>query len=111
MTTIRKKLTGLKTPRNVRETETAFQHREVDCSDIPELGKDEFKQSVRLGPGEALAKTAEARFHVYKDKSGQFRWRLTGVDGGILAISATGYPSRAACVRAIAQARSAMAAA
>ena len=111
MTTIRKKLTGLKTSQSVREQEAAFRQKEVDCSDIPELGEKDFKRAVRLGPGEARIKTEVARFQIYKDKSGHYRWRLLAPDHSILAISATGYSTRKECTASITRTSSAMTAA
>jgi uncharacterized protein YegP (UPF0339 family) len=37
---------------------------------------------------------APATFHVYEDKSGQFRWRLVHDNGNIIADSGEGYASK-----------------
>ena len=52
-----------------------------------------------------------ANFQIYKDKSGQYRWRLLAFDNSILAISATGYSSRKECTAAIVRTSSAVTAA
>ncbi len=41
------------------------------------------------------------RFIVYKDRSGQFRWRLKAANGKIVADSGEGYRNRADCLAAI----------
>jgi uncharacterized protein YegP (UPF0339 family) len=109
MTIIRKSLSGVKPARGVREKESAFRHEEVDCSDIAELSEDDFKNAVRLVPGETRSRGLAATFQVYKDKSGLFRWRLTKADGTILAISTTGYANRKLCKQVIFEMRSALA--
>jgi uncharacterized protein YegP (UPF0339 family) len=38
-----------------------------------------------------------AVFEVYKDKGGEFRFRLKGTDGNLLAISGKGYDKKADC--------------
>ena len=49
--------------------------------------------------------TATAAFEIYQDEDGSFRWRLQTEEGTVLANSASTYPSRAACRRAIDQVR------
>lgn len=36
-----------------------------------------------------------ARFEIYKDKSGEFRWRLIHTNGQIIANSGEGYKAKA----------------
>ena len=36
-----------------------------------------------------------AKFEIYKDKSGEFRWRLTHNNGQVIANSGEGYTSKA----------------
>ena len=43
-----------------------------------------------------------AKFQVFKDKSGDFRWRLVAPNGNIIADSAEGYSSKQACLQGIA---------
>ncbi len=35
-----------------------------------------------------------AKFQIYKDKSGEFRWRLTHTNGNIIADSGQGYTTK-----------------
>ena len=46
-------------------------------------------------------KAARAKFEVYKDKSGGYRWRLRATNTQILAVAAQGYSDRRSCVSAI----------
>lgn len=41
------------------------------------------------------------KFELYKDKSGEFRWRLKHSNGNIIAIASEGYASRASAMRSI----------
>jgi uncharacterized protein YegP (UPF0339 family) len=43
------------------------------------------------------APPAAAVFELYKDKGGEFRFRLKGADGNLLAISGKGYDKKADC--------------
>jgi uncharacterized protein len=42
-----------------------------------------------------------AKFEIYKDKSGEFRWRLTHTNGQIIADSGQGYKSKEDAVKGI----------
>ncbi len=42
-----------------------------------------------------------AKFEIYQDKSGDYRWRFQSNSGKILAVSAEGYLNRANCEHAI----------
>jgi uncharacterized protein len=42
-----------------------------------------------------------AHFDVYKDRSGEWRWRLQSANGQIVADSAEGYTRKRDCERAI----------
>jgi uncharacterized protein YegP (UPF0339 family) len=42
-----------------------------------------------------------AKFEIYKDKSGKFRWRLTHTNGRVVAKSGEGYPTKVKAVRGI----------
>jgi uncharacterized protein YegP (UPF0339 family) len=44
---------------------------------------------------------ATAVFEVYKDRGGEFRFRLKDADGNVLAISGKGYDKKADCQAAI----------
>jgi uncharacterized protein YegP (UPF0339 family) len=46
-----------------------------------------------------------AKFHVYPDKAGQFRWRLVARNGRIIADSGEGYTRRDDAHRAISKMR------
>jgi uncharacterized protein len=41
------------------------------------------------------------KYEVYKDKSGNFRWRLTQTSGRVIARSGEGYPTKVKAVRSI----------
>jgi uncharacterized protein YegP (UPF0339 family) len=47
------------------------------------------------------SRSARATFEVYKDKAGEFRWRLRATNTQILAIAAQGYSDKRACMNAI----------
>jgi len=42
-----------------------------------------------------------AKFVIYKDKSGEFRWRLTHTNGQIIADSGEGYTTKANVMKGI----------
>lgn len=42
-----------------------------------------------------------AKFEVYKDKSGEYRWRLKSSNGNQIASSGEGYSSKANCLNGI----------
>ena len=42
-----------------------------------------------------------AKFELYKDKKGEFRWRLRHTNGNIIADSGEGYTTKAAAVNGI----------
>lgn len=42
-----------------------------------------------------------AKFEIYQDDSGDYRWRFQSNNGKILAVSAEGYINRANCEHAI----------
>jgi len=42
-----------------------------------------------------------AEFEVYKDKGGEFRWRLQAANNEIVADSNEGYKSKASCLHGI----------
>lgn len=41
------------------------------------------------------------KFTVYKDKAGEYRWRLVHANGNILAVTSEGYSSRASALKCI----------
>ena len=49
----------------------------------------------------AAAESAELQFELYRDRNGEFRWRLKAGNGRILGQSSEGYQSRAGCLTAI----------
>jgi len=42
-----------------------------------------------------------AKFEIYKDKSGKFRWRLTHTNGRVIANSGGGYTTKVNAVKGI----------
>jgi uncharacterized protein YegP (UPF0339 family) len=46
-------------------------------------------------------KKARASFEVYKDKGGEYRWRLRSMNKQILATSGEGYKEKRSCLAAI----------
>ncbi|MDD5038737.1 MAG: DUF1508 domain-containing protein [Dehalococcoidales bacterium] len=42
-----------------------------------------------------------ANFEIYKDKSGEFRWRLIHTNGNIIADSGQGYKAKADAIKGI----------
>ncbi|QVL29815.1 DUF1508 domain-containing protein [Telmatocola sphagniphila] len=42
-----------------------------------------------------------AKFEVYKDKAGEFRWRFVATNGRIIAVSSEGYKSKNHCTHGI----------
>lgn len=41
------------------------------------------------------------RFELYKDKKGEFRWRLRHANGNILATASEGYRARTSAIKCI----------
>lgn len=56
-------------------------------------------------PGSAGAKQTESEsvgtFVVYKDKAGEFRWRLKARNGKVIAIGGEGYATKSSCLDSI----------
>jgi len=46
-------------------------------------------------------KKAPATFEVYKDKGGEFRWRLRAANSQIIATSGEGYKEKRSCLSAV----------
>ena len=46
-------------------------------------------------------KAAAAKFEVYKDRSGEYRWRLRAQNSQVLATSGDGYTEKRSCLAAI----------
>lgn len=42
-----------------------------------------------------------AKFEIYKDKKGEFRWQLIASNGKMIANGGEGYTSKAGCVNGI----------
>src|SRR5262245_14361570 len=49
----------------------------------------------------AEPKAAAATFEVYKDKGGEFRWRLRAQNSQVIATSGDGYKEKRSCLAAI----------
>ena len=43
-----------------------------------------------------------AKFQIYKDKKGEFRWRLIATNGNMIANGGEGYVSKSGCKKGIA---------
>lgn len=54
----------------------------------------EDAEDQRLRAVDADAVQRHSRFHVYKDRAGEWRWRLVHRNGNIIATSGAGYSSR-----------------
>jgi uncharacterized protein len=48
------------------------------------------------------------KFHIYKDSTGEWRWRLKAANGKIVADSGEGYPSKQSCRNGIDLVKAAM---
>jgi uncharacterized protein YegP (UPF0339 family) len=59
--------------------------------------------SLRSDPVAVAADTKKpaATFEVYKDKAGEFRWRLRALNSQIIATSGEGYTEKRSCMSAI----------
>ncbi|MEO7094564.1 MAG: DUF1508 domain-containing protein [Polyangiales bacterium] len=55
----------------------------------------------------AVAGDAKLKFELYKDKAGQFRWRLNAANGETLATSGEGYKAKASARKGIEKIRTA----
>jgi uncharacterized protein YegP (UPF0339 family) len=49
----------------------------------------------------AEPKAAPATFEVYKDKGGEFRWRLRAQNSQVIATSGDGYKEKRSCLAAV----------
>lgn len=52
-------------------------------------------------PAVAQAQGAALKFEIYKDSKAQFRWRLSHVNGQVLATGGQGYRAKADCERGV----------
>jgi uncharacterized protein YegP (UPF0339 family) len=62
--------------------------------------KDTKTKDSKVQPKDKVT-TSGATFEMYKDKSGEYRFRLRDGDGGLLAISGKGYEAKSDCQRVI----------
>jgi uncharacterized protein YegP (UPF0339 family) len=69
----------------------------------PAAAQDKAKAKAKAPQTKAPTKEAKAAaiFELYKDKSGEFRFRLKDDEGTVLAISGKGYPEKTDCQKAI----------
>jgi uncharacterized protein YegP (UPF0339 family) len=67
----------------------------LGCPDFV-TGQDKKKER-----GKDLKPTAAAVFELYKDSAGEYRFRLRGDEGALLATSGKGYKTRADCQKVI----------
>ena len=51
----------------------------------------------------SVSTTSTAKIKVYRDQAGEYRWRLVGRNGKIMADSAEGYVTKHNCNQAIAR--------
>jgi uncharacterized protein YegP (UPF0339 family) len=65
----------------------------------PEPKKDAAKVADEV---KSKDKAKATHFEIYKDSSGEFRFRLRGTDGSILAMSSKGYEKKEMCKKMIA---------
>jgi uncharacterized protein YegP (UPF0339 family) len=63
------------------------------------------RERIERETGEALAELERpsigSKFLVYRDRIGQFRWRLIAATGEVLAESATGFSDHTSCIDSI----------
>jgi uncharacterized protein YegP (UPF0339 family) len=52
-------------------------------------------------PSTSDARAAEMTFEMYKDRGGEFRWRLKATNGQVIATGGQGYTAKADCRHAI----------
>ena len=64
--------------------------KDTKAKDAKEQAKDKDKDKAKAPPAGGAA-----TFEVYKDKSGEFRFRLRAADGDLLASSGKGYATKA----------------
>jgi uncharacterized protein len=62
------------------------------------LGTPGVRSAAAAAEGD---KKAKATFEVYKDKAGEFRWRLRAQNTKVLATSSEGYAEKRNCLAAI----------
>ena len=61
------------------------------------------------GLSAADEKTPSGTFEIYKDKTGEYRWRLLAVNKQVIATSGDGYTEKRACLEGIESVRKAAA--
>jgi len=59
------------------------------------------RTSLAAPAPDADKKAAAATFEVYKDKSGEFRWRLRMQNSKVIASSGQGYKEKDSCLKGI----------
>jgi len=59
------------------------------------------RTSLAAPAPDADTKAAPATFEVYKDKSGEFRWRLRMQNSKVIASSGQGYKEKDSCLKGI----------
>ncbi len=59
------------------------------------------KDTVKVKDKKETPTKGMATFELYKDSGGKYRYRLRDGDGTIVAIASRGYPTKAACQKAI----------
>ena len=62
---------------------------------------DDAHSATTAADRNGQARQAKATFEVYKDKAGEYRWRLRATNTNILAVAAQGYSDKRSCLNAI----------
>lgn len=72
------------------ESEAADERPSTERSDEPESA-DSGESTPGPAPSDPPTDETKARFEVYEDRAGQFRWRLVHDNGNVIADSGEGY--------------------
>ncbi len=70
-------------------------------SQHPAAAQDKTKAKAKAPEAKGAKDAKAAVFELYKDKSGDYRFRLRDDEGTLLAISAKGYQEKADCQKVI----------
>ena len=78
---------------------------ELTVDDLAEMWAAAEPVEVERRPGRSLRRAPSARFEVYRDADGRFRWHLRAANGRVIATSETAYATKASAVSSIATVR------
>lgn len=91
------------------ESRTDWDRLRALTDDQRDAAIDADPDSFALSDVEQIGRSgASANYLIYRDRAGQFRWRLRAADGEVLAVSPEGYASRQAVEEAIVHLRDIM---